>query len=89
MSTDNNMDQDQGGENEEDRSEQFFSPGHPATDQRQESQSQPPPTRSQENQAGQGASKPRTKKRLHAWQCAASPLQVALSSAQSAAYGAT
>ena len=36
-----------------------------------------------------GASKPRTKKRLHAWQCAASPLQVVLSSAQSAAYGAT
>ena len=57
------MDQDQGGENEEDRSEQFFSPGHPATDQRQESQSQPPPTSSQENQAGQGGKQAKNKEK--------------------------
>ena len=88
MSTDNNMDQDQGGENEEDRSEQFFSPGHPATDQRQESQSQPPPTSSQENQTGQGGKQAKNKEKTP---CLAmcGKRQVALSSAQSAAYGAT
>ena len=58
--TDNNMDQDQGGENDEDRSEQFYSPGQ-TTDQGQESQNQPTAATSQENQSGQGGKQSKTK----------------------------